>query len=76
MIDELAEQGVFWPELQANVSKELGTELVEEMTILTDQAFSKIGAPMELVSAFGGKSGYLQAVQELEALLYSKPQSA
>ncbi|MBO9494326.1 hypothetical protein J7438_09545 [Thalassotalea sp. G20_0] len=132
VIDELAEQGVFWPELQANVSKELGTELdpfdlichvafdqppltrreradnmkkrnyftryeaaarqvletllekyadvgiepVEEMTILTDQAFSKIGAPMELVSAFGGKSGYLQAVQELEALLYSKPQSA
>ena len=132
VIDELAEQGVFWPELQANVSKKLGTELdpfdlichvafdqppltrreradnvkkrnyftryegaarqvletllekyadvgiepVEEMTILTDQAFSKIGAPMELVSAFGGKSAYLQAVQELEALLYSKPQSA
>ncbi|MFK0572930.1 EcoAI/FtnUII family type I restriction enzme subunit R [Endozoicomonas sp.] len=132
VIAELAEQGVFWPELQANVSKKLGTELdpfdlichvafdqppltrreradnvkkrnyftryegaarqvletllekyadvgiepVEEITILTDQAFSKIGAPMELVSAFGGKSGYLQAVQELEALLYSKPQSA
>ena len=121
VIDELAEQGVFWPELQANVSKKLGTELdpfdlichvafdqppltrreradnvkkrnyftryegaarqvletllekyadvgiepVEEITILTDQVFSKIGAPMELVHAFGGKSGYLQAVQEL-----------
>ncbi len=132
VIDELAEQGVFWPELQANVSSKVGSEIdpfdlichivfdqppltrreradnvkkrnyftryegaarqvletllekyadvgiepVEEITILTDQAFSKIGAPMELVSAFGGKSGYLQAVQELEAQLYGQPQSA
>lgn len=132
IIEELAEQGVFWKELQDNVGQKLGTELdpfdlichivfdqpaltrreradnvkkrnyftryegaarqvletlldkyadigiepVEEMSILTDQAFSQIGAPVELVNAFGGKPQYLKAIKELEKQLYSQPQSA
>lgn len=50
---------------------DVGIEPVEDMTILTDQAFSQIGAPIELVKAFGGKSQYQKAVKELEEHLYS-----
>ncbi len=49
---------------------DVGIEPVEDMTILTDQAFSQIGAPIELVRAFGGKSQYQKAFKELEAQLY------
>ncbi|WP_422140062.1 EcoAI/FtnUII family type I restriction enzme subunit R [Endozoicomonas sp. ALC020] len=49
---------------------DVGIEPVEDMTILTDQAFSQIGAPIELVRAFGGKSQYQKAFKELEEQLY------
>nr|WP_257252726.1 type I restriction-modification enzyme R subunit C-terminal domain-containing protein [Endozoicomonas sp. SESOKO3] len=49
---------------------DVGIEPVEDMTILTDQAFSQIGAPIELVKAFGGKSQYQKAFKELEEQLY------
>lgn len=48
-----------------------GIESIEDIKILTLDPFTKLGTAPELVGAFGGKPKYLQAVQELEALLYS-----
>lgn len=48
-----------------------GIESIEDIKILTLDPFSKLGTAPELVGAFGGKPKYLQAVQELESLLYS-----
>lgn len=48
-----------------------GIESIEDMQILKIDPFSQIGAPLELVKAFGGKPGYQQAVHELEAQLYA-----
>ncbi|MBI3145480.1 MAG: DEAD/DEAH box helicase family protein [Pseudogulbenkiania sp.] len=132
IIDELAAHGVFWDELQQDVSNKLGYELdpfdlichivydqpplsrqeralqvkkrnyftrydgkakavldtlldkyadtgiepIEDVKILTLDPFSKIGAPLELMQAFGGKPNYLKAVKELEDQLYLPPQSA
>lgn len=47
-----------------------GIELLEDPKVLTMAQFSHIGAPMELVNAFGGKPGYTRAVHELENALY------
>jgi type I restriction enzyme R subunit len=47
-----------------------GIEPIEDMKILNLAPFSQIGAPIELVKAFGGKAGYTQALVELEAQLY------
>jgi type I restriction enzyme R subunit len=47
-----------------------GIEPIEDMKILNLPPFSQIGAPIELVKAFGGKAGYTQALVELEAQLY------
>lgn len=49
-----------------------GIEPVEDVTVLTLAPFSKIGAPMELLNAFGGKPGYTEAVKELEDALYKR----
>lgn len=126
ILDELAEQGIFWEELTAELGKAWGAEPdpfdvichiafdrppltrreraeqvkkrdiftryegqarevleslvekyadagiapVEDPKVLTLAPFSQIGAPMELVQAFGGKPGYDQAVSELENALY------
>jgi type I restriction enzyme R subunit len=48
-----------------------GIEPVEDIKILKLDPFSRIGAPMELVRAFGGKPGYEAAVKELEEQLYT-----
>ena len=48
-----------------------GIESIEDMQILKIDPFSQIGAPLELVKAFGGKPGYQQAIHELEDQLYS-----
>ncbi|WP_386412797.1 EcoAI/FtnUII family type I restriction enzme subunit R [Stutzerimonas stutzeri] len=48
-----------------------GIEHIEDIKILQLDPFSQIGAPMELVKAFGGKPGYQQAIQELESELYA-----
>lgn len=48
-----------------------GIESIEDIKILTLDPFSKLGTAPELIGAFGGKPKYLQAVQELESLLYS-----
>ena len=126
ILDELAEQGIFWEELTAELGKAWGAEPdpfdvichiafdrppltrreraeqvkkrdiftryegqarevleslvekyadagiapIEDPKVLTLAPFSQIGAPMELVQAFGGKPGYDQAVSELENALY------
>ncbi|MCE8045078.1 DEAD/DEAH box helicase family protein [Halomonas daqingensis] len=126
ILDELAEQGIFWEELIAELGQKLGDEPdpfdvichiafdrppltrreraeqvkkrdlfgryegqarkvleslvekyadagitpIEDPKVLTLAPFSAIGAPMELVNAFGGKAGYTRAVHELEDALY------
>lgn len=49
-----------------------GIEPVEDVKVLTLAPFSEIGAPMELLNAFGGKPGYTEAVKELEEALYKR----
>jgi type I restriction enzyme R subunit len=48
-----------------------GVENIEDIKILTLDPLATLGTPTELVKAFGGKMGYLQAVQELEQALYA-----
>ncbi len=48
-----------------------GIENIEDTNILTIAPFSELGSPMELVSCFGDKSGYVQAVQELKREIYA-----
>lgn len=47
-----------------------GIEHIEDIKILQLDPFNRIGAPVELVKAFGGKPGYQQAIKELEQELY------
>ncbi|MEO1698902.1 MAG: DEAD/DEAH box helicase family protein [Planctomycetota bacterium] len=47
-----------------------GLAAVEDMTILSAPPFDRVGAPVELVEAFGGRDGYLGAVRKLESALY------
>ncbi len=47
-----------------------GIEQIEEAQILTIKPLSDLGTPMELISAFGGKENYKQAIYELEQELY------
>ncbi len=132
IIAELAEQGVFWDELKADVEKKLGYEIdpfdlichivydqpplsrreraeqvkkrnyftkyqgvarqvleallekyadtgitnIEDIKILKLDPFSQLGTPMELLDQFNGKSGYEQALHELEQELYNAHHSA
>jgi len=66
-------QGAARQVLEALLDKYADTGLanIEDMKILRLDPFSKIGAPIELVAAFGGKAGYTQAVVELEKSLYA-----
>lgn len=48
-----------------------GIENIDDIKILTLDPFSKMGTASELVSAFGGKSGYIAALHELENQLYA-----
>jgi len=48
-----------------------GIEHIEDIKILQLDPFSQIGAPIELVKAFGGKAGYTLAVHALEDALYA-----
>lgn len=59
--------------LEALVEKyaDTGVENIEDIKILTLDPFKNMGSASELVSAFGGKQGYLTALQELEQHLYA-----
>lgn len=48
-----------------------GVAVIEETQILTIAPFDRLGTPIELIRAFGGKAQYEQAVNELEQALYS-----
>ena len=48
-----------------------GIEHIEGMEILELDPFSRIGEPLELIRAFGGKSAYKKALHELEEQLYA-----
>ena len=48
-----------------------GIETIEDIKILTLDPFSRLGTAPELIKSFGGKPAYLQAVHELEAILYA-----
>ncbi|RZZ82692.1 EcoAI/FtnUII family type I restriction enzme subunit R [Pseudoxanthomonas winnipegensis] len=48
-----------------------GVEHIEDIRILQLDPFRTLGAPVELVAAFGGKTDYQQAILELESQLYS-----
>jgi type I restriction enzyme R subunit len=45
---------------------------LESMEILKVDPFRRFGTPIEIVNLFGGKSGYLKALRELESALYTK----
>jgi type I restriction enzyme R subunit len=49
-----------------------GITSVESMEILKVDPLSGIGTPLEIVSLFGGKNAYLEAIRDLEAALYQK----
>ncbi|MDO9204059.1 EcoAI/FtnUII family type I restriction enzme subunit R [Methylotenera sp.] len=59
--------------LEALVEKYADTDVenIEDIKILTLDPFKNMGSAAELVSAFGGKQGYLAALQELEQNLYA-----
>lgn len=71
-------QGAAKQVLEALLEKyaDTGIEPIEDVKILTLDPFSEIGAPMELINAFGGKPGYQQALKALENALYQTAQSA
>jgi type I restriction enzyme R subunit len=48
-----------------------GIEHIEDINVLTLAPFSNLGTAVELVSKFGGKSGYIKALQELKHELYA-----
>lgn len=47
-----------------------GVAAIEETQVLTISPLNRLGTPIELVRAFGGKTQYQQAVNELEQELY------
>ncbi len=47
-----------------------GIEHIEDIKILQIDPLSRLGTPPELVKPFGGRDGYIKAVQELEGELY------
>jgi type I restriction enzyme R subunit len=50
---------------------DIGVAPIEDFTILNVHPISELGTPLELVAAFGGRDGYLQALSDLEAQLYA-----
>ncbi len=48
-----------------------GVQHIEDIKILTLDPFKSMGSAPELISAFGGKPAYLQALKELEQHLYA-----
>jgi type I restriction enzyme R subunit len=48
-----------------------GLEPIESMDVLRVQPFNRLGTPVEIVRAFGGRDKYLRAVRELEKELYA-----
>lgn len=47
-----------------------GFENLEDIKVLKIPPLNTLGTPMELVTQFGGKEGFLDAVKALESELY------
>ena len=47
-----------------------GIKEIEETKVLELKEFTKLGSPMKIVKAFGGKEGYQKAIHELENEIY------
>lgn len=50
---------------------ESGVSEIEKIEVLRLNPFIKFGSPAKIVSLFGGKSGYLNAIKQLEISIYS-----
>lgn len=48
-----------------------GVSELENIQVLANDPFRKIGSPAVIAKLFGGKQGYLDAVKELEELIYN-----
>lgn len=70
-------QGAARQVLEALLEKyaDTGIEPIEDLKILQLPPFDRIGAPLELVKAFGGKAGYASAIADLERQLYAPRQA-
>ena len=51
-----------------------GIDNIEDMAVLRIDPFKRMGTPKELVNLFGGKTGYLSAIKELESHIYYRAQ--
>jgi len=47
-----------------------GVQQIEDIKILKIKPFDRFGSPMEILSEFGDRPGYLEAVRELEKEIY------
>ncbi len=58
--------------LEALLDKYMNTGIyeIEKTEILKLDPFLKLGKPAKIAGYFGGKAGYLKAVQELEQAIY------
>lgn len=66
--------GVAREVLEALLDKYMNTGIyeIEKTEILKLDPFLKLGKPAKIAGYFGGKSGYMQAVKELEETIYSE----
>ncbi len=48
-----------------------GISELENMTVLQNDPFRKLGSPGNIAKLFGGRQGYMNAVKELEQLIYN-----
>lgn len=48
-----------------------GISELENLSVLKNDPFRKLGSPANIAKLFGGKQGYLDAVKELEQLIYN-----
>ena len=66
--------GVAREVLEALLDKYMNTGIyeIEKTDVLKLDPFMKIGKPSKIASYFGGKEGYIRAIQELEEAIYSE----
>lgn len=66
--------GVAKEVLEALLDKYMNTGIyeIEKTEILKLDPFLKLGKPAKIAGYFGGKAGYIKAVKELEAAIYSE----
>lgn len=48
-----------------------GIQDIENLEILSNDPFRKFGTPMKIAKLFGGKSGYIQAIRDLQKEIYA-----